>query len=316
MLEVVFSDSAAGSMNAAMGEHNGKALCAVTLILGDESEPDKEALEKRIREFQEKEDLKWDNAVPFEGKKEDILKFPLSLSLGEIDGNGICPNRKKVLDSLMSIYPGEEGERAASELLKSAEESLSRLLKNAGNTPIRIWGGRNPDDACGICWLMEQLNGAGIKPPDITLVMLPDFEEHPDGTVTVNNSWGELEPYKWGEMAKYGKRLPKNCIHAMAYEWRRLKEENSPLRAVVSGKILSVREDFYDFLILREIAAQDNEFYEARVIGKVLGEYRLGIGDAFIAKRIEKFIADGMLKPVSKPKYGDPVYHRILRKIL
>ncbi len=274
MLEVVFSESAAGSMAFAMGKNN-----------------------------------------TLEGNRSDIISFSIALSVGKIDENGVGLQRKSVLESLMSIYP-YEGENAACEMLKSSEKSLSHLLENAGNTPIRVWSGYNPDELCGVYWLMEQLNIAGIRNPDITLVKLPDYEERPDGTVVSYNSWGEIEPYKWGEMAGYGKKLPKNCIYAMAHDWQKLQKENSLLRAVVSRKLISVPEDFYDFLILKEIAGQDKDFYEAQVIGKVLGQYQLGISDAFIASRIGKFIADGILKPVSAPKNGDPVYHRILRKVL
>lgn len=36
-------------------------------------------------------------------------------------------------------------------------------------------------------------------------------------------------------------------------KWMELTEDNSPLRAVVNGELVGVPEDFYDFLILREI---------------------------------------------------------------
>ena len=37
---------------------------------------------------------------------------------------------------------------------------------------------------------------------------------------------------------------------------------------------------------------------------KVLGKYTLGIGDGFIAMRIEQFIKEGKLKAVTKAKPG------------
>ncbi len=53
---------------------------------------------------------------------------------------------------------------------------------------------------------------------------------------------------------------------------------------------------------------------EAQVVGRVLGKYRLGIGDAWVALRIEQFVQDGLLEPVTQPAQGEPAYHRILRK--
>ena len=54
---------------------------------------------------------------------------------------------------------------------------------------------------------------------------------------------------------------------------------------------------------------------EAYLIGKVLGNYSLGISDSFLALRIEKFIKDGILQPITKAKSEDPSYHRMLRKV-
>ena len=67
--------------------------------------------------------------------------------------------------------------------------------------------------------------------------------------------------------------------------------------------------------IQKEIDSQGNEFREAIVIGKVLGKYMLGISDGYIHHRIEKMVADGRLKAITKPKEGYPAYHRILKKV-
>lgn len=93
-----------------------------------------------------------------------------------------------------------------------------------------------------------------------------------------------------------------------------MRKENSPLRTILNGQLLSVPETFYDFFILREIDAQRNEFPEAAVAGNMLGKYRLGIGDAWVALRIEEFVQDGLLEAVTMASPGDPVYHRILHK--
>ena len=64
-------------------------------------------------------------------------------------------------------------------------------------------------------------------------------------------------------------------------KWRQLQEENAHLRVMLNGQLQSVSEDIYDSFILREIAAQKEEFNMAVVIGKVLGKYQLGISDAW-----------------------------------
>ncbi|MEG2013991.1 MAG: DUF3658 domain-containing protein, partial [Anaerovoracaceae bacterium] len=99
-----------------------------------------------------------------------------------------------------------------------------------------------------------------------------------------------------------------------AVKWAALQAENAPLRAVLNGKLVSVSENMYDSFILREIEVEDDEFQEANLIGRVLGKYQLGIGDAWIAGRIEKMIGDGNLAVVSASAKDSPSYHRKLKK--
>lgn len=99
-----------------------------------------------------------------------------------------------------------------------------------------------------------------------------------------------------------------------ASRWKTLQQENAPLRAVLNGQLASVPEDIYDPWVEREIAAETGEFWEARVIGNVLGKYQLGIGDAWIALRIEEMLRAGKLQAVTEPAPDRPIYHRKLRR--
>ena len=103
-------------------------------------------------------------------------------------------------------------------------------------------------------------------------------------------------------------------MHALSFRWEQLKRENATLRAVVNRQLVSVPDTFYDAFILRELEAQEDEFMEAMLIGKVLGKYSLGISDGLIALRIEQFIKEGKLEVITNAKPQDPSYHRMLRK--
>lgn len=105
-----------------------------------------------------------------------------------------------------------------------------------------------------------------------------------------------------------------NYMHALSFRWEQLKRENATLRAVVNRQLVSVPDTFYDAFILRELEAQEDEFMEAVLIGKVLGKYSLGISDGLIALRIEQFIKEGKLEVITHAKPQDPSYHRMLRK--
>lgn len=115
-------------------------------------------------------------------------------------------------------------------------------------------------------------------------------------------------------MALLGKKLPTNYLRSLANRWKELQQENATLRAALNGQLVSVPESLYDSFILSELEKQENEFKEAQLVGQVLGKYQLGIGDGWIALRIEQFIRDGLLIPITAPEPDAPIYHRTLQK--
>lgn len=319
MIEILFSESAAGCLSVAAC--NGKNIGGVSsaIIVGEDGEnqtSNQEEIQKMIRESEEKERRNWEKAIPIEIDRKDILCFPVALSIGDITEQELGKQRNAALQKLMSIYP-DDIKPAALEMIDTAKKSLKELFKRTEKgEAIRVWTSDIPDEACGFCWLIDQLKSIGFENLDITYVKLPDFHVMPDGTVVLYSGWGEVAPHQWGHLASYGQKLPVNYMYALSFRWQQLKKENAPLRAVVNRQLVSVPETFYDSFILRELEDQGDEFMEANLIGKVIGKYSLGIGDSFIALRIDSFINDGMLKPITQAKPEDPYYHRMLRKTL
>ena len=92
--------------------------------------------------------------------------------------------------------------------------------------------------------------------------------------------------------------------------WGILVEENSPLRAVINNRVLSVPEDFYDFLIWKWL--KDVPVKEARLIGDIIGHSQLGVGDWWYARRIEYHIQQGKIQVIedSENKYARMICSR------
>lgn len=318
MLEVVFSDSVAGAMLAAIGHQHivGGATAVIIADVdgGQDAAIPQAEIEKFQRETEERERRGWGNAVPFEGNRENIINLPLALSIGRISETGIGSEREEALSLLMGAFP-DMASQVVGELLNTARKSYDVLLKQVQNgEAIRVWVSREPDAMCGLYWLMGQLRPIGLEKLDVTVVKLPEWGKRSDGCIVQYTGWGEVESYRFGEMALSGEKLPANLLRNLAGRWEELRQGNSTLRAVLNGKLDSVPESLYDTFILRELEKQENEFKEARLVGQVLGKYRLGIGDAWIALRIEQFIKDGLLRPITAPEPDAPIYHRILQK--
>ena len=319
MVEVVFEDSAAGSLRQALVGRHKVAETGIVLYFREEGEeplsPEEEArLRAAERRWQQEEAQGWAESLPLPGQLRDILAFPLAHSVGEITEEGIGPQREAALRKVMGIYPSL-AEEVTQTLLALGRASLEGLLTRAGaGEAVRVWTGPGPDDACGLAWLAHTLRPLGLEKVSVTQVVLPDFWEEPDGTVVRWTGWGEMEPWMWGRLAQTGRRLPANVLQDLAGTWQDLQKENAPLRAVVNGRLMSVPEDWYDPFLRREIAARPAEFSAAQVVGTVLGKYQLGIGDGELTCRLEAMVQGGDLQQVTYPGPRDPSYHCRLRK--
>lgn len=311
MVQVVFSESAAGSLKMALSLDGCIGGATAVAFLGGEPSPAERLAAQRRAEEQERRARA--ATVPMVGSPADVLAFPLALSVGPLEEDAPGPRRLEALTTLCAHWP--EGPRQAAGSLAGAQKNLAELLRRVrAGEPVRVWQGPEPDEVCGLFWLAWQLQNAGLADAAVERVTLPEYEVREDGTVVEYAGWGEVSPYDWSRMAARVRPVPGPVLRMWGHRWAALCRENAPLRAVVNGQLRSVPEDFYDFLLLREIARQPETFREAEVIGQVLGRYRPGIGDGWLAGRMENFIRRGLLEPITAPEPGRPAYARTLRK--
>lgn len=310
MLEIVFSNSTAGSMAVAMN-HPPAACETVGVVLdSDGRKPARLETWLATRKARRENAKNWARSVPLEGRREDILCFPLALNVGPID-DPLGPQREAVLTGLL---PWPDAQEQVQDMLKTARENLDTLLVRAKEEPIRFWASGDPMEVCGLCFLLDQLRPLGLEKLNLSLVSLPHFVEGPDGVITEYSGWGDAAPYEMGRFAAGGERLTPARAGMLANRWRDLQQENAPLRAELNGTLVSVPESWYDPFLLRELEKQPTEFWEAHLIGSVLGKYRLGVGDGWLHSRIETLIRQGLLEPVTVPEPGEAAYRRALRK--
>lgn len=318
MIEIVFSDSACGSLKVAQHYGEGKyqgGCIGVIVSHADGTKPTKEEVEVAQQEAEEKARLAWESATPLCGNTSDIYGFNLVLSVGDISENQPGIKRKQTLEHLLSVYPNDEGCQAAQEILKRVNEDLETVRKRvAAGESLRVWYSNQPDEMCGLYWFMGQLNQWKVHGRQVTMVKLPEWESDEKGNIVQKSGWGEVAPGEWHRYLALQKPVLPVFEQSCASHWRELQRENAPLRATLNGQLISTPETLYDSFILREIAAEGEEFQEAMVIERVLGKYQLGIGDYWVAFRIEEMIQAGKFEVVSVVAEDMPVYHRVLRK--
>lgn len=319
MIEIVFGDSACGSLRMAQhcGEGPYQSGCLSVIISHtDGSKPTEKEIQTAQRKAEENARRVWERAVPLGGSPADIFGFSLALSIGDVGENRPGRKRRRVLEQLFSIYPNDQGHQAAEEMLRGANENLIAVQKRAAEgEPLRIWYSDQPDEMCGFYWFMEQMSHWKMHSDrEVMIVKLPDWDADESKLILRKGGWGEVAPEEWHRCLPLQRTAPSAFQQSCTSRWRELQRESAPLRAVLNGQLSSVPETLYDGFILREIEAESDEFQEARVIGSVLGKYQLGIGDAWAALRIEEMIRSGKLEVVSPATENMPIYHRRLQK--
>ena len=296
------------------GEYSGGSI-GVIVTHADGTKPTKIEIKEAQKEAEKRNRLAWEQAISLGGDPADVYGFSLALSIGDISEGEPGYLRQKALEQLYSIYPNDEGKQAARDMLQQAKDNLNTLYNRAlAGEPMRIWYSNNPDELCGLYWFLTQLQQFGNTKNQISLIQLPDWEIDENDQTVWRSGWGEVATGEWHRYISLEKIIPPSFLESCAAQWRLLQRENSSLRAILNGQLVSVPEDIYDGFIMREIEKEDSVFNEAMIIGRVLGSYHLGISDAWIALRIEEMIRAGKLESVTNSDWDMPIYHRKLIK--
>jgi hypothetical protein len=111
VIEILFTESAAGSMKMAKGIKNIAGSSTAILIINDDgSEHTPEELERERSKVEEEYQRKRENAIVVEGTARNVVCFPLNLSMGDIS-EPFSDERAEYLQSTVlawrNLFPGE-----------------------------------------------------------------------------------------------------------------------------------------------------------------------------------------------------------------
>ncbi|HIS70094.1 MAG TPA: DUF1835 domain-containing protein [Candidatus Gallacutalibacter stercoravium] len=321
MVDIVFGENACASLKIAQtygqGPYPGGCI-GVIISHTDGSKPTRAEKKAAQRQAEQKARQAWESAVPLGGKNSDVFGFSLALSVGAIEEVAAGEQRLQALRNLFRCYPGDTGNLAAQELVHRANADLAAVRSRAEEgEDLRIWYSSQPDEMCGLFWLMDKINQWKNFSGRITVVPFPHWLAQEPGDKRLPAGWGDIGPEEWHRYLGLQRFVSPKHVQSCAARWQELKRENAPLRAVINGGLHSVPEDFYDSFILREIDLQENVFQEAALIGNILSKYQLGISDGWVALRVEQMIEEGRLFVAGRkvPQERDsPSYHRLLQK--
>lgn len=288
MIEVLFGESEAASMKAAKS----------TVIYSKTNGPTSVfAVGKKVKPVQE--EFCW-----VEGNQEDVICLGFMLDIGDIKEAITSDYRKELIYSMLYQEQCGSDTEIQKELQQVGNEyvkELSRLKKHAEDGEhIRIWYSKSPYSICGLYFVCDYLKQYKNQ---ICVVKLPDYRVKANVIIEYQN-WGEVAAEEFSYFLKYQQELSEHEKRMYASKWLELVEENSKLRVVVNNQLISAPETFYDYIIWNSLG--NRTIKQARLIGNMLGNYRIGIGDWWYAKRIEYFIEQGMIEVIedSEKKYA------------
>lgn len=295
MVELVFSESACGALRFAQGiggNYSGGAS-AVYAVGGGESGKELDEARRRLKEDEER----CRNAEPL--PKNEVLWINAALSFGDI-GVRLWDGCKAAIKELCAssdataagaVIDAESAEKQRNAALERAAANAARLAERAkASEDIRIWAEPSPDGMCALLLAAEIINGTNAAVSVVPLTW----------TAGKYRGWGEVPVYMHSDAARHALPVEKDNIVAMAEEWRRLTEENAPLRAYVNGRVISVGEDFYDSVIMRHIT--DKPDTAGRVITRVLES--LNVRAELILYRIKRMAESGRITADGVIGYG------------
>lgn len=288
MVEILFGESEAGSMKAAKNK----------IVIGSVDGP------TSVWMAGKKTPPKKPFAGWVEGTAEEVICLGFMLDVGNIREPVDSLYRKKLIYSMYAQNQWKQDKEMEEELKKTGDAYVKELLRLKrfleNGEAVRIWYSDAPYSRCGfysLCQILREYTN------EIRVVKLPEYVVQGKIIISYKN-WGEVAAEEFAAFLSRERSFSNEEVRLYAGLWSDLLEDNSPLRAVINGRVLGVPEDFYDFQIWKRLTCQPIK--EARLIGDILGCSQISVGDWWYAKRIEYYIEQGKIRVVedSENKYA------------
>ena len=149
MIEVVFSNSACGTLKLAQRYGTREYSSGIVGLLLDGEQPSEQEIETARCKAEGQARREWETTVPLGGDPADVYCLDLALSIGEITEDEVGIQRQRVFGQILFICPMDI--KGLQENLRRTKEALAAVCaRSAAGEAIRIWYSHNPDELCGL----------------------------------------------------------------------------------------------------------------------------------------------------------------------
>ncbi|MCG7216194.1 DUF1835 domain-containing protein [Paenibacillus mucilaginosus] len=198
-------------------------------------------------------------------------------------------------------------------LLQGEEQFLemrSRLEGIPESLPVTIWAGSNAHEQAGLRFavylLRHKENPVFLMDTTSAYASLHQTDPNYERRRT-----GEMNPEElrgiW-EMKACCRKLSPEQRQSLESEWLELSGRKTGLRIWRDGRIVEVREDYYDSTLTAVVEQlhreRDNQEWirSARVVGEMIGHLEQDIGDEYVEYRLRHLIYQGVLEIQGVPR--------------
>ncbi|MBO6240530.1 MAG: DUF1835 domain-containing protein [Butyrivibrio sp.] len=291
--EIVFEPSVQGSLRMAQFMGVGKCPDFMRCDIKDENGNIPDAIKRLNAENEEK----WNNARPIGGHADDIICLEFNLEYGDISEK--TPGKKRyesIYDMISTMYPEERHQELADEWVsgirkknRSYLKALNEAIEN--DESIRIWYSSSSNEINAFYWLMYYLDSKKHYTNASTMFLPPNYW---NGRYHCS-AWGQLGPEEWFNTLGLERIISEDEIKACSQRWKELRKENAYLRLMVGGNLISLNKEFLDGFIRDVLSRMPETFKISRLVGDVMGECGLMLGDMPIFDGVYRLIQRGEL---------------------
>ena len=240
-------------------------------------------------------------------RKKRIICFEWMLDIGHLKEGLESRYRKELPGRLISHHTfGRNDKEGMPEIGDSNVRAWSWLKESLSEgESVTVWYGGAPGDLCGfycLCTLLREYDST-------VYIMNPPLVRKRESEYFFVKRWSFLDQESLGDYLSSRRMLEKDEILANALHWEKLIKEDVPLRAIISGLPVSVREDFYDPFIEAGIPGKPVRIAQAAYAFLCMG---LGTNACLVTWRIQAMIDAGKLKVIEEP--DDQFMHMTIQR--
>jgi len=158
---------------------------------------------------------------------------------------------------------------------------------------VWIWVAQNPRDVCGYYALLEALLPLSGRLQVLFLNNLPFLNEK--GSVFYPGRLSEIPPTEFRKAKKLARPVTPSEFELDTEEWRRLREEDAPVRILEGAKkIIGKDVTYYDKDLLAGLGP--NWQKAGRVLANTMHRMKPKVSEEFLATRLRELVASGTLQ--------------------